>query len=112
MLTPKARHIRFITWAVNSLEAGAFLFVAGLLLLYLNPFWHFDESGFLDWRVHWWNATGEIFTAAGLLIEVLALVGSVAVIVSRVFERRLWPYFVGALLVCSVDRTRRLYARS
>jgi hypothetical protein len=101
MLTPKARHIRFTTWAITSLEAGAFLFVAGLLVLYLNPFWHFDDGGFLDWRVHWWNAAGQVLTAAGLVIEALALVGSVAVIVSRLFGRRLWPYLVGALLACA-----------
>jgi len=75
------------------------LFVAGLLLLYLNPFWHFDESGFLDWRVYWWNGAGEIFAAAGLVIEVLALVGSAAVLVSRIAARRLWPYAVAGLVV-------------
>ena len=75
------------------------LFVAGLLLLYLNPFWHFDEGGFLDWRVYWWNGTGEIFAAVGLVIEALALVGSVAVLVSRIAGRRLWPYGVAGLVV-------------
>jgi Ankyrin repeats (3 copies) len=100
MLTPKARHIRRTTWAVTSLETGAVLFIAGLVLLYLNPFWHFDEGGFLDWRVHWWNAAGEILTAAGLLTETLALVGSIAVFVSRFVGLRLWPYLAAALLTC------------
>jgi Ankyrin repeats (3 copies) len=75
------------------------LFAAGWLLLYLNPFWHFDEGGFLDWRVYWWNGTGEIFAAAGLVIEALALVGSAAVLVSRIAGRRLWPYAVAGLIV-------------
>lgn len=100
MLTPKAKHIRRTTWAVTGLEAGIGLFMVGLVLLYSNPFWRFDEGGFLDWRVHWWNVAGEILVAAGLLVEALALVGSVAVIVSRCVDRRVWPYVVAALLVC------------
>jgi hypothetical protein len=99
MLSPNARHVRFTTWAVAGLEAGAMLFVAGLLLLYFNPFWHFDDGGFLDWRVYWWNGAGEIFAAAGLTIEALALLGSAAVLASRAVNRRLWPYAVAGLLV-------------
>jgi hypothetical protein len=103
MLNPTAKHIRRTTWAVAGLEAGAVLFISGLAILYLNPFWHFDEGGFLDRRVHWWNAVGEILTAAGLLTEALAMVGTVAVIVSRCFGRRSWPYVVAALAVfCAV----------
>ncbi len=100
MLTPKAKHIRHTTWAIVGLETGAVLFVAGLLVLYFNPFWHFDEGGFLDRRVYWWTAAGEILTGGGLLVEALALIGSVAVIVSRCFNQRSWPYVVAALLVC------------
>jgi len=103
MLNPTARHIRRASWAVTGLEAGAVLFAGGITLLYLNPFWHFDESGFLDWRVHWWNAAGEVLIAAGLLTEALALLASVAVIVSRAAGRRSWPYALAALLVfCAV----------
>ena len=90
MLNPTSRHIRPATWAVVGLEAGAVLFMAGLALLYLNPFWHFDDRNFLDWRAPWWNSTGEVFIAAGLLTEALALVGSAALIVSRCFSRRSW----------------------
>jgi uncharacterized membrane protein YphA (DoxX/SURF4 family) len=102
MLTPNSRHSRRTTWAVTGLEAGAVLFIAGLTLLYLNPFWHFDERGFLDSRAHWWNIAGEILIAAGLLTEALALVGSIALIVSRCFSRRSWPYLIAALLICGV----------
>jgi Ankyrin repeats (3 copies) len=103
MLSPTAKHIRRATWAVSGLEAGALLFVAGLVVLYLNPFWHFDEGGFLDWRLRWWNIAGETLIAAGILIEALALVGLAAVLVSRVAGRRAWPYVVAALLVgCTV----------
>jgi len=84
------------------LELGAVLFVAGLAALYFNPFWHFDEGGFLDRRVYWWNAGGEILTAAGLTIEALALVGSLAALVSRCVGRRSWPYAVAALLLLCV----------
>ena len=100
---PTASHKRRTRWALTGLEAGAVLFVAGLAALYLNPFWHFDEGGFLDHRVYWWNAAGEILTAAGLTLEAFALAGSAAVIVSRWFGRRSWPYVVVALLVlCAV----------
>jgi hypothetical protein len=75
------------------------MFAGGLTLLYLNPFWHFDEGGFLDWRVQWWNAAAEILSAAGLLIGALALVGLIAVIMSRFSGRRSWPYIAAALLV-------------
>ncbi len=99
MQNPNAKHIRRVSWAVSGLEAGVVLFALGLTLLYLNPFWHFDESGFLDWRVHWWNAASTILTAAGLWIVALALIGSVAVIVSRFAGRHSWPYGIAALLV-------------
>jgi len=103
MLTPTARHIRRTTWAVMSLEAGALLFMVGLVLLYLNPFWHLDDGGFLDWRAHWWNITAEVLLAAGLFTEALALIGLAALIVSRCFGRRSWPYQVAAFFVfCAV----------
>jgi hypothetical protein len=99
MLDPKATHNRRTRWALTGLEAGAILFIAGLAALYLNPFWHFDDGGFLDHRVHWWNTSGEILIGAGLLIEALALLGTLALIVSRVAKRRSWPYFVMLTLV-------------
>jgi uncharacterized membrane protein YphA (DoxX/SURF4 family) len=103
MLNVKAKHNRHATWAVYALEAGALLFIAGLALLYFNPFWHFDDGGFLDRRVHWWNAAGQILIAVGLFTEVLALVATVALVVSRLSGRRSWPYFVTALLVfCAI----------
>jgi hypothetical protein len=102
MLTPTAKHNRRATWAVYALEAGALLFIAGLALLYFNPFWHFDDGGFLDRRVHWWNTAGQVLIAAGLVIEALALVGTVAVVVSRISGRQSWPYIVAALLVLCV----------
>ncbi len=103
MLTPTAKHMRRMTWTLYGLEAGAVLFVAGLVALYLNPFWHFDEGGFLDWRLRWWNIAGEALIAAGFLIEALSLVGLAAVVVSRFAGRRAWPYVVAALLVvCTV----------
>lgn len=99
MQNPNAKHIRRVSWAISGLEAGVVMFALGLTLLYLNPFWHFDEGGFLDWRVLWWNATATMLTAAGLLIVALALIGSVAVIVSRCAGRHPWPYGMAALLV-------------
>jgi hypothetical protein len=99
MLSPSAKHIRRTSWAVAALELGAVMFIGGLALLYLNPFWHYDEGGFLDWRVRWWNAAAEILTSAGLVIEAFALIGSVAVMASRCAGRRSWPYAVAAVLV-------------
>jgi hypothetical protein len=78
------------------------LFLAGLVLLHLNPFWHFDETGFLDWRVHWWNAAADALMAAGLMGGTLAAIALVAAIVSRLANRRPWPYVVAILLVCGV----------
>jgi hypothetical protein len=103
MLSPIAKHNRRTAWVITALEAGAVLFAAGLVVLYLNPFWHFDEGGFMDWRLQWWNTAGEILIAAGVLVESLALVGLAAAIVSRFANRRAWPYLVAALLVfCAV----------
>jgi hypothetical protein len=99
MLNPTATHRHRARWAIISLEAGAVLFLAGLAILYLNPFWHFDDAGFLDRRVHWWNAVGEILTGSGLLIEALALLASVALLASRVARGRSWPFVVAALLL-------------
>jgi Ankyrin repeats (3 copies) len=99
MLTPKARHLRFTTWAITGLEIGAMLFAGGLLALYLNPFWHFDGGGFLDWRLYWWNAAGETLAAAGLIIEVIALMAAMAVLLSRFSKYSWWPYFLAAGVV-------------
>jgi Ankyrin repeats (3 copies) len=101
MLSPTGAHKRRSRWAIAGLEAGAVLFLGGLAILYLNPFWHFDQSGLLDSRVFWWNAAGEILTATGILTEALALVGGVAVLLSRWFGQRSWPYALAALLVLS-----------
>jgi uncharacterized membrane protein YphA (DoxX/SURF4 family) len=101
-LSPTATHNRRTRWVLTGLESGAVLFLAGLAALYFNPFWHFDDGGFLDRRVHWWNAGGEILTAAGLLTEALALLGGLALLVSRFSGRRSWPYKVAALLVLAV----------
>ena len=99
-LSPTASHHRPASWAITGLEVGALLFAGGLTLLYLNPFWHFDEAGLLDWRVHRWNAAAEVLTGAGLLTGALALLESLAVIVSRFAGRRSWPYVAAALIVC------------
>lgn len=102
MPTSKPTYVRFTTWAVASLEIGALLFATGLLGLFHNPFWHFDDGGFLDWRLHWWNAGGEILTALGLLVEALALVWLVAIAVSRLSKGKPWPYIAAAALVIGV----------
>src|SRR5271154_6497309 len=100
MLTPIARHKRCTRWALTGLEVGALLFLAGLALFYFNPFWHFDEAGILDHRVHWWNTAGEILIGTGLFMEVLALAGGAAALVSRFSGLRAWPYLAAALIVC------------
>lgn len=102
MLSPTAKYTRRTTWAIAGLQAGAALFIGGLVVLHFNPFWQFDESGFLDWRVHWWNAAGEILTAAGLSIEALSVVGWAALAASNFFNRRWWPYAVAVLLLFCV----------
>src|SRR5208337_3862 len=101
-LSPTDKHVRRTTWAITGVQAGAVLFILGLVLLYLNPFWHFDEGGFLDWRLRWWNNVGQLLMAAGWLTEAVALVASLAVIASHLAGRRSWPYFVAALLVVCI----------
>lgn len=93
---------RRINWPITSLQTGAVLFAVGLTLLYLNPFWHFDEGGFLDWRAHSWNVGCQMLVGAGLLVAALSLVGLVAVIVSRLSGRRPWPYVIAVLFVLGV----------
>lgn len=84
------------------LEIGALVFVLGLAALYFSPFWHFDQGGFLDWRLYWWNAGGETLLASGLLIEVFALAALAAALVSRVANGRAWPYIAAAASIFSV----------
>ena len=91
--------MRRASWVISGLETGIALFILGLTFLWLNPFWHIDEGGFLDWRVHWWNVAAEILTGSGFLLTILALIGALAVVVSRLSGRRSWPYAVAALLV-------------
>lgn len=91
--------MRRASWVISGLETGIALFILGLTFLWLNPFWQIDEGGFLDWRVHWWNVAAEILTGSGFLLTILALIGAVAVVVSRLSGRRSWPYAVAALLV-------------
>jgi len=94
------KYNRRTSWIVTGLESAVMLFLAGLVLLHLNPFWHFDESGFLDWRVHWWNIAAQVLMAAGLFGGAIASIALAAEIVSRMANRRRWPYVVAALLVC------------
>jgi hypothetical protein len=102
MLSSTAKRVRRTSWVVGGLEAGAVLFILGLVLLHLNPFWHFDEGGFLDWRLRWWNNMGQVLMGAGWLTEALAFVASVAAIASHFAGHRAWPYLVAALLVICV----------
>jgi hypothetical protein len=101
-LTPATRHLRRTSLAVTGLEAGAVLFVLGLTLLYLNPFWHFDNRGMLDPRLHWWNGVGEFLIASGMAVEAAALVSALAALISRFTGRDRWPYYLALLLVVGV----------
>ena len=101
-LTPAARHLRRAGLALTALEAGAVFFALGLTLLYLNPFWHFDERGLLDPRLHWWNIVGEFLIASGMIIGAMALVASLAALVSRFSGRGRWPYTLAVLLIVGV----------
>jgi hypothetical protein len=102
MLTASLQRRHRIHWPITSLQTGGVLFALGLTLLYLNPFWHFDEGGFLDWRVHWWNIACQVLIAAGLLVVGLSLIGLLAFIVSRLSRGRAWPYAVAVLFVLGV----------
>jgi len=100
-LTP-IRHPR-TNWIVTGFEGGLVLFPLGVALLYLNPFWQLNEAGLLDPRVRWWNYIAGGAAALGLILLALALVGSVAALISRCFRSRpLWPYILAALAVGGV----------
>jgi hypothetical protein len=100
LTTPRQR--RRNSWAITSLQTGAVLFAVGLTLLYLNPFWRFDEGGFLDWRAHWWNIGCQVLVGAGLLVAAVSFIVLVAVILSRISGRRRWPYALAAAVVLCV----------
>jgi hypothetical protein len=87
---------------LTALQTGAVMFALGLTLLYLNPFWHFDQSGVLDARVHWWNITCVGLIAAGYVVAAVSFIGFVAFIVSRLVGRSLWPYLVGVLFLLGI----------
>lgn len=87
---------------LTALQIGAVMFALGLTLLYLNPFWHFDESGLLDGRVRWWNIACVGLLAAGYMTVAVSLIGFVAYIVSRLSARQRWPYFIAVLLLLGV----------
>jgi hypothetical protein len=90
-------------WLVWSFQTGAMMFALGLVLLYLNPFWHLDEGGFLDWRVQWWNVACQVLVGAGCLIAALAFVAAIAAILYQLSGRQPWPYFLVVLgLICVV----------
>lgn len=98
---PTTKYNRRTSWMVTGLESAVMVFLAGLVLLHLNPFWHSDESGFLDWRVQWWNIAAQVLMGAGLFGGASASIALAAEVVSRMANRRRWPYAVAALMVGS-----------
>lgn len=95
------RHRRNIL-PLTALQTGAVMFALGLTLLYLNPFWHFDESGLLDARLHWWNGTCLVLVAVGYVVVAVSLIGFVALIVTRLAGGRKWPYIVAVLFLLGI----------
>jgi hypothetical protein len=90
-------------WIATGFEGGIVLLVAGMILLYLNPFWHMTDGGNLDARALWWNAAGESLTAGGLVMLALAVFGSIAALLSRCFsDRPSWPYVLAAVAVGAI----------
>jgi hypothetical protein len=102
MLPARLQRRRRSLWPLTVLQTGAVMFALGLTLLYLNPFWHFDESGLLDARVHWWNTGCLSLIAAGYVIVAVSLIALVALVVSRLAGHRKWPYIVALLFLLGV----------
>jgi hypothetical protein len=88
---------------LTALQTGAVLFALGLTLLYLNPFWQFDESGSLVARVHWWNTACEGLVTAGYLVAAVSLIWFAALTVSRFSSYRQWPYIIAALFLLGIS---------
>jgi hypothetical protein len=102
MLPVTLRRRRRTTWPLTALQSGAVMFALGLTLLYLNPFWRFDESGLLDARVLWWNNACLWLIALGYVVAAVSLIGFVALIVSRLAGHRKWPYIFAVLLLLGI----------
>lgn len=80
-------------WIVIGIEIAPVLAVAGFILLNANPFWHLNEAGFLNPRVHGWNFVAEALIALGVFILVLSLTALIGALLSRCFAcRPFWPY--------------------
>ena len=95
------RHRRSVL-PLTALQTGAVMFAMGLTLLYLNPFWQFDESGLLDSKVHWWNIACVGLIAAGYVVVAVSLIWFIALLVSRLAGRQRWPYLVAILFMLGV----------
>jgi hypothetical protein len=96
---PRPRSRRRGTWAITSLQTGAVLFALGLTLLYLNPFWHFDESGLVDGGVFWWNGFCLVLIATGYIVLILSIIVFIAIVFSRLTPRRSWIIAIGILFL-------------
>lgn len=104
MATPSLMPARSRTnWLLTAFELGIVLAVAGLLCLHLNPFWRVNDNGLLDARSYWWNSACEVLLEIGLIMFLLALVGSIAALVSRCFAARpLWPYLLAGAAAVTI----------
>ena len=83
---------------------GIILFVFGLAILHLNPYWRpeRDLPGFIDHRVHLWNLIGHFVSALGLLCVFATAVYTVMLVLSRQFTTK-WPYWAAAaFVICCV----------
>jgi hypothetical protein len=102
MLSATLNRRRRTVLPLTVLQTGAVMFALGLTLLYLNPFWRFDESGSLDARVHWWIIACEGLIAVGYVVVAVSLMWFVALIASRLAGRQKWPYIVAVLFLLGI----------
>lgn len=72
---------------------GVFVYAAGVLILYLNPYWHFASNTdfVIDRRAYWWSGIGHLVSGAGLLCIVAGALVALCVVLGHGITSR-WLY--------------------
>jgi len=83
-----------------AIAGGIVLFVSGVAILHLNPFWRSepDLPGVIDHHVHLWNALGHFVSALGILCIFATAAYTVTLALSRQFTTK-WLYWGAVALV-------------
>lgn len=83
------------------IAGGIVLFISGVGILHLNPFWRSEPemSGVIDHHVYLWNALGHLVSALGLLCVVATAAYKVTLLLSHQFTTK-WLYWAAIAFIC------------